>query len=335
MSHSDDIDISCDNRFSGPLFIIGMPRSGTKLLRDLLNQHPNIQIPEIETNILPTWENNWQHYGDLSKHSRFIKFYYKMLRMPYFIYMKEKNRLIEDHIWYNLCRNFTPAGVFEALVRHDARAEYNTSKIWGDKSPLYIKHTPLLKKLFPEARFIHIIRDVRDYCLSINKAWDKNMIRAAQRWCNDLQKIKSDSRQFQEDYLEVRYEDLISQPHAILRTICDFLDIEFASQMMYLSKPSENLGDAKGLKEIKKDNKEKYRYLMKPSMLEKIEAITAPVLKSYGYSVDYLGKDKRVNRLRMLYYRLLDGINMLKFDMRERGFLHAVKWNIRFFSIRK
>ncbi|PQP35618.1 hypothetical protein C6A37_01585 [Desulfobacteraceae bacterium SEEP-SAG9] len=255
------------NMFNGPIFVVGMPRSGTKLLRDLLNQHPKIRIPRVETNILPSWVNNWQKYGDLSKRSTFNKFYRKMLLMSYFVYMKEDNQLIEAYIWYNLCKNFTPAGVFEALVRHDAGVGYNTSKIWGDKSPSHIRHTPLLKKLFPEARFIHIIRDVRDYCLSINKAWGKNMIRAAQRWRDDLRRIKSDSRQFKYDYFEVKYEDLISQPADTLRRICGFLDIEFETNMLKLSEPSEKWGgDAKGMKEIKIDNINKYRYLMKISI---------------------------------------------------------------------
>ena len=112
--------------------------------------------------------------------------------------------------------------------------------------------------------------------------------------------------------------------------LCGFLDIEFDARMLKLSKPSEKLGDAKGMKEIKRDNIEKYRYLMKPSILEKVEAIAASELKSYGYYIDYLGKDKRVNKPQMFFYRSLDGINMIKFGMKERSFLNTERWNIKF-----
>lgn len=319
------------NIFTGPLFIVGMPRSGTKLLRDLLNQHPKIGIPTVETNILALWRNNWQHYGDLSNRSTFNKFYHKMLQKSYFMYMKENNNLIGCDIWYNLCMEYTPAGVFEALIRHDAEVGYKTSKIWGDKSPSYIRHTPLLKKNFPQARIIHIIRDVRDYCLSINNAWGKNIIRAAQRWSDDVRKINSDSRLFQKDYIEIKYEDLISQPHSILQKICDFIHIEFDSKILKLSEPSENIGDAKGMKGIKTDNTKKYLFLMNPITLEKVEAIAASVLRSHGYSVNYSGKTKNVNKFKMIYYQSIDAINMIKFDMRQKGFQYAVKRNIRLF----
>lgn len=322
------MNIYNDTLFTGPIFIIGMPRSGTKLLRDLLNEHSRIGIPNIETNFLPTWVNNWQKYGDLSKRSVFKKFYRKMVHLSYFKYMKEGGYLIDDDIWYNHCRNFTPSGVFEALIRHDAQIEYDSMKIWGDKTPSYIKHIHFIKKVFPSARFIHIIRDVRDYCLSINRAWGKNMIRAAQRWCDDVQEAKIKGRELYKDYIEIRYEDLISEPDLILKKICDFLDIEFDSQIKHLSRPTENLGDAKGLKEIKKDNKEKYLYLMNKNLLNEIETISASVLKSCGYSVNYNGEIKRINRVLTLYYKLLDGVNLLKFGIRERGFFKGIKWNL-------
>lgn len=322
-------------QFFGPLFIVGMPRSGTKLLRDLLNNHPDIAIPDIETNLIPTWEKNWKRYGDLSNRKNFHKFYRKMLSLSYFNYMNEKGCLIVADAWYKYCKDFTIAGVFEALIRHDAKAGYDSMKIWGDKSPLYFRHIPLLKDIFPKARFIHIIRDVRDYCLSINMAWRKNMFRAAQRWCNDVQKFKICSKGIQSDYIEVRYEDLIAEPDMVLKKICDFLNIEYYPQMMHLSAPTENLGDAKGLREIKKDNKEKYSYSMKPDIQKKIEAIAMPVLKMYGYPLKYAAENIRINSIELFYYKLFDGINLFRFSVKEKGFLNAFSANLKFYKIKK
>lgn len=315
--------------FTGPLFIVGMPRSGTKLLRDLLNEHPAIGIAYRETEFLPYWAKNWSFFGDLSEYENFKKFYHAIMNFPYFISMREDGRLIQVKTWFDLCKTYTPAGVFEALVRHDAQVKFGTTKVWGDKSPSYIRHLPLLKELFPNSRFIHIIRDVRDYCLSINKTWGKNMIRAAQRWVDDVKKAMSDAKKFSEDYIEVRYEDLIESPEITLREICTFLNVEFDKRMLHLSKPAENLGDTKGKKDIIRDNKEKYLKLMKPSIRKKIEAIAASVLKSCGYAVDYSGEIQRASRRQMLYYQVLDGFSLFKSNMRERGFFTALKFHFK------
>ena len=325
MSDKMDEQMKMECIFTGPLFIVGMPRSGTKLLRQLLNEHPAIGIPHIETRFLPTWIDNWQSYGDLSMFANFKKFYSKMMRLSYFMYMKEENNLIPVEVWFDLCKNFTLQCVFEALIRHDAGI---STGIWGDKSPMYIRHLPALEELFPDACFIHIIRDARDHCLSANRTWGKNMIRSAQRWHDDIKRAHLAGIGFREKYLEVKYEDLISSPDKVLSNICKFLNITYYPQMKSLSRPSEEIGDAKGLKEIKSNNKNKYHTLMDPEIRKKIEVITADVLRTYGYTVHYKGKIKRINRAQSLYYKLLDGINLLRFSILEVGVLKTIKWNI-------
>lgn len=330
-----NLDCKQNMPFSGPLFIVGMPRSGTKLLRDLLNNHSLIAIPDIETRMLPTWVHNWERYGDLSKRPFFKLFYNETVKLSYFRYMKDRGQLIPEESWYSICRDFSPSGVFEALVRHDAKAEYNTTLIWGDKSPLYFRHVSLLKELFPAAKFIHIIRDVRDYCLSINKAWGKSMIRAAQRWADDVYKFKVLSRDLGDSIIEIKFEDLITEPEPTLKMICDFLGIEFQEQMLSLARPSENIGDAKGLNAIMRDNHHKYSYLMDPGMCRKIEMVTSEILRSYAYEVDYPGAMKRVNKIKLLGYKILDGVNLFIFDTREYGFFNCFERNLYSYMMKR
>ena len=92
--------------FAGPLFIIGMPRSGTKLLRGLLNEHPRIGIPISETEFFPYWIAHWQEFGDLSKKEHFLRFYKQMLAAPYFISCRRDGRLIDVDRWFEWCHNF-------------------------------------------------------------------------------------------------------------------------------------------------------------------------------------------------------------------------------------
>ena len=63
------------SEFQGPLFVVGMPRSGTKLLRGLLNEHSRIGIPLNETEFLPHWLRSWTERGDLSEPAAFERFY--------------------------------------------------------------------------------------------------------------------------------------------------------------------------------------------------------------------------------------------------------------------
>ena len=177
------------------------------------------------------------------------------------------------------------------------------------------------------------VKDVRDYCLSIKKAWGKNMIRAAQRWTDCIHKIRRDSCKFPDDYLEIRYEQLIETPEPCLKQICAFLEIEFQPEMLHLSQPPENIGDTKNEAKIVAQNKEKYLRSMKPSTRRRIEAIAAPILDSSGYSVNPVGTPVRVPGILMLLYQLLDGYNLVKSNVKERGIIAAIRFQVRYFLI--
>jgi hypothetical protein len=174
---------------------------------------------------------------------------------------------------------------------------------------------------------------VRDYCLSINKAWGKNMHRAAQRWKDSIIKVRKDAEAFPDAYLEVKYEDILSETQSVLQTICAFLDLQFDEKMAFLSKSTENIGDAKGRNVIVKSNMGKYLASMKPEMRRSIESLTTPVLKSIGYPVDYAGDLRRLSTLEMKYYKIKDGINLLRFSVKERGLVNALKMRIQFYKI--
>jgi hypothetical protein len=106
---------------------------------------------------------------------------------------------------------------------------------WGDKTPIYIEILPQLAKTFPNARFIHLVRDGRDVAKSFQATdWVGRWLHDNTReWTNalDCQRrwAKSDLR---ERILEVRYEDLVLRTEATLREICRFIGEEFEPQML-------------------------------------------------------------------------------------------------------
>ncbi len=294
----------------GPLFIVGMPRSGTKLLRNLLNQHPKVSIDPVETVFLPLWYRNWSRYGDLGNFDIFSKFYQKNLRSRYMRIRLKSNRLVNVLDWYQACDSFDTAGVFEGLLRTHLNIDKNADVIWGDKTPSYLVHIPLIKKIYPHAQIIHIIRDVRDYCLSLNHAWKKNMLRGAQRWVDYVNKARSDGESVR-GYLEVRYEALLTEPEREMKAVCEFLGIEFVKDMLTLSRPSEKFGDAKGKAFIVQNNTRKYETRMSPAVQHAIEEISCELLSELGYTTTYRGPARRIGRARMQFYKLIDGINLI------------------------
>jgi hypothetical protein len=324
--------MSAATPYAGPLFLVGMPRSGTKLLRELLNRHPKISIPGSETEFLPYLAHRWANFGNISDKDAFRKFYSQITRQSYFSYQREAKRLITASAWYDACREFTPAGVFEALIRLDVAAAADSGIIWGDKSPSYIDDLLLIKRLYPAARFIHIIRDVRDYCLSINKAWGKDMLRAAQRWADNIESARAVGRQMGRDYLELRYEELVSDTESAMRQAASFLGLAYDPKTLALAQPAENLGGARGETRVVTDNFGKFKEQLDRRMLRRIEALAGETMVTCGYSLAMPAQPRvRLSRFGMLAAQCRDSFNLLRFGRRERGVVGALKFHLRYF----
>ncbi|MCI0625673.1 MAG: sulfotransferase, partial [Acidobacteria bacterium] len=160
-----------------------MPRSGSKLLRTLLTRHPGIRIPPVETEFLPFLVQWVRRNGPPENEGSFLRLYLVLRRATYFEFRNPATGPFSWHDWRATCRGrFDVPGLFEGFVRYETATAYGSGTIWGDKSPTYIEHIAWLLREFPSAKVIHIVRDVRDYCVSIRNAWGKDVRRAAQRW---------------------------------------------------------------------------------------------------------------------------------------------------------
>lgn len=310
--------------FTGPVFIVGMPRSGTKLLRDLLNNHPSIAITPIESHCIPYFYKRIKRYGKLKDFSGFEKFYKDFSKTLFFQTLSRREKLIGKVEWYEQVEKWSYSGILEAFYRAYARDHSKT--VWGDKTPSYLLHMPLLKELFPGAKFIHIIRDARDCCLSAHKAWRKNIYRAAQRWCDSIRKCRQDARAFTEEaYYEVRYERLLSLPEDTMKSVCDFLHIPYDHGMLVMEKPVEKLGRAKNIAGILENNYGKWEHSSGTADMAKIERICGSLLFELGYSVSHSGDPLSLGRVEMALYKLFDGWNQLRMDCENRCLSHVLR----------
>src|SRR5690554_2627490 len=136
------------NKINPSLFIIGMPRSGTKLFRDLLNNHSEIFIPEIETLFIPKFI---QRYGLKELTRNEIKSLIQDLResLFFFYYLKDNNfdftRLESE--------NITVLDFVDNFFIELAKQNNKKAKIKGDKSPNYIHDLDLLLEYYTNAKF--------------------------------------------------------------------------------------------------------------------------------------------------------------------------------------
>jgi acyl-coenzyme A synthetase/AMP-(fatty) acid ligase/acyl carrier protein len=203
-------------------FIVGAPRSGTTMLRLMLDAHPNLAMPP-ETHFIPMLASVWQRASDplgaaldaLQAHERWPDFELdpESLRRP-----------LGD----------IPNASLSEMLRafYSAYAALHGKPRWGDKTPGYVMDMPLIAGILPEARFIHVIRDGRDVALSLLPLWfgPSTLEEAASLWDERVRTGRRDAPAVQ--YLEVRYERLVLDTRAELRRICDFVDLDFREQML-------------------------------------------------------------------------------------------------------
>ena len=131
----------------------------------------------------------------------------------------------------------SPAGYADAV--RAVYAEYARSvgkSRSGDKTPPFVLHMDLLAELFPEARFVHVIRDGRDVALSLREAHfdaPRTVTGAARYWRERVRRGRASGVRFRpERYLEVRYEDVVVDPRSALERVCAFIELEFTDRML-------------------------------------------------------------------------------------------------------
>lgn len=212
-----------------PVFIVGSGRSGTTMLRLMLDRHPDMAIPGESHFIPEIWASRRRYMsGDLLDAQRLARHILSTEAVKWW-------NIPEEAVWQRLRLIENPgfADVVETIYL--VYAEREGKRRWGDKTPNYVLSIPLIARLFPAARFIHLVRDGRDVALSFLSipTGPDNIWQAARRWRRYVGAGRAAGRALAPDrYLEVRYEDLVSRPEGELGRVCAFLDLRFDSIML-------------------------------------------------------------------------------------------------------
>ena len=229
---------------SAPFFIVGNDRSGTTMLRLVLDAGPEVAIPP-ESMILTDYGAVWEagELGDPETAQRFL-----------------------DEIWWHpkiaLWRLSGPPPELPPGLSHEqayrfvveapfrAYAAQAGKPRWGDKTPHYVHHIDALLAVWPQARFVILVRDGRDVALSVkrmpfgpNNAWA-----AAQWWARGIRVGHRAQAEHPEQVLTVRYEDLVAAPAEVAPEICAFVGLQFTPAMLAIDRADRTkiVADQKG-----------------------------------------------------------------------------------------
>lgn len=210
-------------------FIVGCGRSGTTLLRAMFDSHPGMAVPP-ESYFVASMGRHRRRYerAGVFVTERFIE---DLLAHQRFDLWALPEREVRE-----VLRDEEPADLPDAIrLTYRTYAASRGKPRYGDKTPSYVLHLPLLADMFPEARFIHIIRDGHDVALSmLNIAWGPNSVEdAALHWRRHVSRGRKEGERLgPERYREVRYEDLVAEPETVIRSLCPFLDLPFEESML-------------------------------------------------------------------------------------------------------
>ena len=212
-----------------PVFVGGCPRSGTTLLRTMLNSHPDLAVPH-ETRILIDGYRRRAEWGDLAyseNRRRVARWVVERKVSRYWQLTDDADELVERMV----AAAPTIGSVLSAGFR--LYAERRGKPRWGEKRPSVVLHLDAVFAMFPDAQYVNVVRDPRAVVASIRKVgrqhgwgahglpggtdtWERS-VRAADRW---RRRLPADR------FLELRYEDLVADPAATLGRIVRFLDLD-------------------------------------------------------------------------------------------------------------
>jgi hypothetical protein len=217
-------------------FIVGVGRSGTTLLRIMLDSHPQLAIGP-ETGFVPEVIRACRRRGpapeallDLLRRDR-----------RWGDFDLDEAELMER---FGALRRRSAGEVLRTL--YELYAEGQGKPRWGDKTPAYVKRMPMIQRALPEARFVHVIRDGRDVALSRARRALREPApaeRVADVWRGRILRAREQARRL-DGYLEVRYEDLVTDTEPTLRRVCEFIELPWDPAVLrYYERAGERLAE--------------------------------------------------------------------------------------------
>lgn len=220
-----------------PMFV-GCGRSGTTLFRNVFDAHPDLAVTH-EAHFVGPMTSRRETY-ERSAGFDLDLFLEDLFSDPNFVRQGLSSGDLRADLTATYPADFSDAvrTVFAAYARENGKALY------GDKTPGSVNHISLIGSVFPETRFVHIIRDGRAVALSYleRPEWGPQTIQeAAHHWKSRVLRGREGSEGLGSGrYTEVRYEDMVESPEEVTRDLCGFLGLEFSHEMLRYHEEGES-----------------------------------------------------------------------------------------------
>jgi hypothetical protein len=214
-------------------FLVGCPRSGTTLLRAMLDSHSQLAIPG-ESHFIVEMAGRRERYeaADGPVAEAFVE---DLVESGVLALWQLPEAALRRALGVAAPRSLASA----IRVLFATYAAQQGKRRYGDKTPGYVRELPVLAGLFEEARFVHLLRDGRDVALALmevewaRKQAPRGIETMAEFWRVNVEMGRAAGRHLPADrYLEVRYERLVADPEGSLRQVCAFLDLAYEPQML-------------------------------------------------------------------------------------------------------
>ena len=281
-------------RASDPfLFILGHVRSGTTIFRAMFDSHPEIAVPPESYFVVPLLARAAQGPLDFEALTTALE------QDPYFADWQLPLDALD-------ALRLDPRVTTWADAVSGLYAAYATSRAkphFVDKTPSHLQAVDLLAQSFPNARFLHLVRDGRDVSASVltMEFGAEQFAEAARSWRRRvLLAHQSGQALGPHRYHEIHYEQLVAQPEAVLQQACEFFEIDYAPSMLrYHERADEVLGGLRhtghiqGVRRPPTVGVRNWRLDLTPHQIAVFDEVAGSALDALGYERSGLRRSRR------------------------------------------
>lgn len=292
------------------------------MLREILNQHPNVVIPDVESHFVPQLVEAYRTRRHIdARIVRRSNFYHDVVR--------------QDAAFAQAVTQAGDAGDLASYLRQILRAAAGhaaaSDAIIGDKTPAYVFHLQTLAEGIPGALFVHMVRDPRAVAASARRAWGKSVVRSAHAWHVGAESVAAFNESHPGRLVTIRYEDLLDAALEMLAPVWQLLRIESLTHLAEFRRPVENLGGARGATNLQPDRARAFlRELTRPE-IGTVEALCAHSMPTYGYHPIADVEPAKAPKSQLMRLRILDTGRRVVALGKERGLVEGIQYALRSF----
>jgi hypothetical protein len=289
-----------------PVFVVGAPRTGTTLTREILNRHPRIHLFDEVHFFERVWDDRVA-LGDLASP---LSQTAAIQRVRDIVHRWGSDPEVADRLTVEeYRRRLMSAGrrydnVLRILLEEGAAG--HGADIWGDSSPQDVLYLDTILSWYPDARIVALVRDPRAYLCSCKNYFRRNVATYRERanpvtqsllWRSYMAAVlEAETKPWADSVLRLRYEDLVSDPETQVRRLADHVGVDFDPAMLEVERsnssftPDGETGEAAGIVSTSRD---RWRDELTPTEIWVGERIFGEVMTRLGYEPASLEDGRR------------------------------------------